>query len=109
MNEAQKITQGLIEMLKTKGRLDLLPEIITELNYEQDLLQQQVVVESAVMLNESDLHELIEIIADKYGFKPQVIKKINPNLLGGIKLKIGDQVIDLSLKYRLGEIKRTIN
>ena len=109
MNEAKMIALGLIEMLKAKEKMHLLPEIIDELDLEQEAVQHQVVIESAVSLSESDIIELISEITDKYGIKPHVIKRVEPDLLGGVKLKIGDQVIDLSIKHKLQQLKRSIN
>ncbi len=109
MEEAQQIAQGIIEMLKVKGRLDILPEVIDELDKEAVLLEHEVVIESAVALKEEDLKYLLDLIKAKLGHQPLVVEKVNPDLIGGVRLRIGDQVIDVSLKYRLDQLKKIVH
>ena len=109
MTNAKQIAKGLIDLLQMKGQLDLLPGVIEELDTYLHSSQQGVLIESAVALSDKDLTTILETIKDKLGFLPEVVQAVNPELLGGIKLKIGDHVFDVTLKNRLAQLKEHIH
>lgn len=107
--EANQISVAVIQLLKVKGKTNLLPDIIELLQREIKLQQHEVVIESAVELTEDELKEFSHSIKNKLGYTPTIVNKVNPELLGGIRMQIGDQVIDVSLKNRIEQLKNTIN
>jgi F-type H+-transporting ATPase subunit delta len=109
MDEVNTITTAILNLLKTKGQLPLLPEIIEELKKEQEVLQQKVIIESAIELSDREISQLAKTISQKLKYQPSIINRVDPDLLAGIRLRIGDQVIDISLKNRLEQIRNTIH
>lgn len=54
--------------------------------------------------------ETIKLLQEKFPFlkKEKIIYKIDPRLLAGVMIKTKDQIIDLSLRNRLIELKKII-
>lgn len=61
----------------------------------------QALVESAVELDPSTRSEVIADLEKKYGSQIQIEFKINPVLIGGMKIRVGSDVWDGSVKNRL--------
>lgn len=62
-------------------------------------------VRSAIALTPSELHNLEEKLAKAAGQKVRLINVIDPDLIGGIVVKIGDTVIDGSVTTQLSRLK----
>lgn len=58
-------------------------------------------VESVVPLTENQLADLTEKMVAMTGKKVDVTTVINPELLGGLVIKLGDRIIDGSVKFKL--------
>lgn len=65
-------------------------------------------VRSAVDLTEKDLANLEGKLARVIGQKVRLIRIVDPNLIGGIVLKIGDAVIDGSVVKRLSLLRKRL-
>ena len=61
----------------------------------------KVTVETVVPLTEAQLSHLTEKLAQKTGKKINLTTQINKELVGGMLIKMGDHVIDGSVKYKL--------
>lgn len=97
------ITNAIIDYLKSRDLLHLLPEIVSDLkNRVTDVSQVQV--ESPVALSAGEKKTLQEILHSKYGVTSSVSFVVNPKLLGGLKIIIGDRVLDTSVLARLNDI-----
>ncbi len=61
----------------------------------------KVTVETVLPLTESELSVLMEKLTIKTGRKVEINQLVNKDLIGGMIIKWGDQVIDGSVKYKL--------
>jgi F-type H+-transporting ATPase subunit delta len=87
--------------------LDSILEIAKDLNYS-DAGVKQVLVESVVALSPKQARALEKILQEKLE-KDLVLKNvINPDLLGGLKLTIGDTEIDSSIRGKIDRLKQKI-
>lgn len=66
------------------------------------------VVTSAVPLSETQRSKLENILELKYGRKISVTNDVNPELVGGLKITIGDDVIDASTLTQLESARRKL-
>ena len=63
---------------------------------------------TAVTLSNSDMEILINNIESKLGKKVNAKNEVDPKIIGGIKLMIGNKVVDGSISHQLKKIKYTL-
>jgi len=66
-----------------------------------DLERRKVTVESAVELDETTRQRVVAGLAGQYGSDLDVQYQINPALLGGLRIRVGNDVFDGSVQGRL--------
>ncbi|UOF91582.1 F0F1 ATP synthase subunit delta [Fodinisporobacter ferrooxydans] len=67
----------------------------------------QVHIESAIALSDSELSNVKEHLTGLQGKQVELITSVNPDLIGGVRLTIGDRVIDASVKTQLEKFRNT--
>ena len=70
--------------------------------------EMEAMVESALPLPEELQTALAEALSKKKGKQVKLKTRVNPDLLGGLVVTMGDQMIDMSLKGRLKEIQENL-
>lgn len=65
-------------------------------------------VASAFPLNEEECTRISEAISARIGKACEIETSLDPQLIGGAVIKIGDSVIDLSLRRRLSELAQDL-
>lgn len=103
-SDASAIVSGLLKYLSSCRRMHLLPEIISRLQSVLNHQNNVVRVISAVKLSPPDQTEILRRLQDQFHFTDSVDFSVDSTLIGGLKVIIGDQVIDLSVKARLDQI-----
>jgi len=69
----------------------------------------EVLVRSAVALTEAEKARLETALARRYGSARSVRYEVAPELLGGLWLRVGDQVVDGSLRGRLQALREQMS
>lgn len=64
-------------------------------------------IETAIPLSDSQVNEMKKIMEKKIRIT-KVLVNMNPEILGGFKLKIGDQIWDESILGKIGQVKEAI-
>jgi F-type H+-transporting ATPase subunit delta len=109
-NKLNELTQRLVDLLCDRRRLNLFKAIEEE--YRNLLRAKKNIVtgtlSSAEALSENQLSELKDKITKKIGKQIELEVKTDKSLIGGYVLRIGDQVIDGSLKGRLQIIEKSL-
>jgi F-type H+-transporting ATPase subunit delta len=98
-----QIADGIIEYLKARKVSNLLPEVIDSLR-SHSKSSTEVRVESAIALTPSEKSELVKTLASKFGVKSDIDYVVNPKILGGLRIIIGDQVLDTTILARLNNL-----
>lgn len=106
--ESKKATADFAEYLKKKGLLKQAPAIMAE--YQRLHNAKHGIVEALVTLtarlDEKDRASLKEALKKKYGAKEvRIEEKVDQRLIGGMKIRIGDEVLDTSLQNSLGQLQ----
>ncbi len=68
----------------------------------------QVIVESAIELTKTQKTDLEKKISTKLT-NPQITYNIDPNIIGGLRIQVGAQVVDLSLKAKLNQLQQNLS
>lgn len=103
----QDVTFEFYNLLARKDRENLLEEISTKFielyNQHQGIIK--VGVTSAKKLDDSQLKELEKNIEESTGKKVEFETDVEEELIGGLKIRIEDTVVDGSVKFKLSQLK----
>jgi F-type H+-transporting ATPase subunit delta len=102
------LTMGFITLLTRKGREGYLPEIVesfvNQLRRHQGITVAEVV--SAVALDAASRTKMLESAKKLAGGEVELVEKVDPTLIGGFVLKVGDRQIDSAIANRIKALKR---
>ncbi|MDN6028947.1 MAG: ATP synthase F1 subunit delta [Lactobacillus sp.] len=104
-------TQNFLDLLLDYGRFNLLLLVIAAFNQLFDQAEGRASgrVTSSVTLTQAQLTELGASYAKKNGLKQVILKNdVDPDIIGGVVLQVGDYVIDGSIKHKLMKIRRQL-
>lgn len=100
--------EEVIRILKTLPRAQAIYAISKFLKgFRRRSGETTLTIESAVPLSKLQLGSIVKRLSGEFVIT-EVVNKINPDLLGGMKIKIGDTIIDYSLEGRMQQIGRMI-
>lgn len=102
--------QNFVRVLGENARFEVLPEIYDEflkLRKEHDKVL-SVVLTSARPIGESEVSALKDKLSAKYGCSVSLSFQIDPSIVGGAILQIGDKVIDASVKTSIKNLSSTL-
>ncbi|RCX19122.1 ATP synthase F1 subcomplex delta subunit [Fontibacillus phaseoli] len=107
-----KLSQPIISLAKLlieRGRTGILPEVLNSYTkITGDALGlADALVYSTYSLNEKEKQEVAKEFGTLVGKKIRVINEVDKELLGGIKVKIGDTVYDGSLSGKLERLEKS--
>jgi F-type H+-transporting ATPase subunit delta len=104
---ASPITTALVSFVVGAGRGRDLPAIIDKLVEDAADERKQAVAEvhSVIPLSDDQRTRLGDALSRATGKQVSVKVVIDPSILGGIVARIGDTVIDGSVRHRLDELK----
>jgi F-type H+-transporting ATPase subunit delta len=107
---AGETTRDFLRFLMERDRLALLPAVVEEFRreYRSDAGIVGVQIKSAVPVPEDLRGRLAAAIERMTGNRVELEAVLDENVIGGVSLRIGDQVIDATLATRLGEIRDAI-
>lgn len=102
---------GLLRTVIENGRLCALPEIAAQfraLKNESEGVA-DAYIESAYALNKREVDQLLASLSKKFpGVKLNPIVTINKSLIGGVSIRVGDQVLDGSVRARLAQMQAAL-
>jgi F-type H+-transporting ATPase subunit delta len=98
---------NLLRAVLDNGRLVALPEIsaqFTRLVNTQSGVS-DAVIESAFPIEGAQLNDVVASLERRFARKLNATVAVNPELIGGIRVSVGDEVLDTSVKARLEQMK----
>lgn len=102
--------QNLIKVLVEYGRLSILPAItqaFEELKaLDEGTLDAQII--AAAQPSVAEVKDLVKRLEAKFGKKIEASVSVDPEIIGGIKIIVGDTVIDASVKGQLQNLAYTL-
>lgn len=104
-------TLGLLSFIVAQGRARQLPQILEQLSQLAADARQSVIAEvrTAVPLDDAQQAELAKSLSHATNKKVTVKVIVDPSILGGVVAKVGDTVIDGSIKRRLDQLKEQVS
>lgn len=102
---------NLLRAVIENGRLEAFPEIAEQFHELKNASEgiADAYIETAFELSQSELDSLLESLSKKFsGLKLNPVVKVNPALIGGVCVRVGDKLLDSSIRARLAQMKTTL-
>jgi len=108
--KASSLTVSLISFLVGAGRARELPEIVNRLVERAAAERQREVAEvrTAIMLDEEQRRRLTAALEKATGKQIELKVIQDPSVLGGVIARIGDTVIDGTVRCRLDQLRESL-
>ena len=102
-------TATLVSQAVSRGQGSVDAALEEFLDVAAEALEETVVtVHTARELSEADQERLAKALSAQYSTTVQLHVVLDPTLIGGLRVEIGDDVIDGSVSNRLDDAKRRI-
>ncbi|HLI51738.1 MAG TPA: ATP synthase F1 subunit delta [Thermomicrobiaceae bacterium] len=106
-NPDQRYVRNLALLLLERGRLGQLPDVVSD--FHSLVLQERGIaiagVTTAVPLTEKEQSELRDRLSKMVGKTIELRPSVDPNIIGGLVVRIGDNLIDGSIRTQLSQLR----
>jgi F-type H+-transporting ATPase subunit delta len=102
--------ENFVRVLAENGRLGLLPEIRSQFEALKDEREGvlEAEVHSAMELSDAQVADLVQRLEKRSGRKVRTKVHIDKNLIAGVKIVLGDKVIDGSVRAQLAALETAL-
>ena len=101
------VTRKFLGLLAANGRTAALGDIIASFEHlvavKKGLINAQVT--TAVPMTQAQNEALASALSGALGKTPQIESRVDPAILGGVKVRVGSRLYDASLKSKLDSLK----
>jgi F-type H+-transporting ATPase subunit delta len=103
-------SKNLLRTVIDNGRLSVLPEIASQFHalVSQRSGVSDAIVYSAFPIEPAQLADVVASLEKRFKRKLDVSVQLQPDLIGGIRVVVGDEVLDTSVKARLEQMKAAL-
>ncbi len=110
LGDVSPLALNLVYLLIARGQLNMVPDIADEYQRYLDSHQgiERAEVATAVSLDDGDKMRLAESLGTLLSKKVIIKTEVNPDLLGGITVRVGGKLLDGSTRSRLEALKSEI-
>ena len=97
-------------MVIDNDRLAAVPEVARQFRVLANEVSgsSDAVIVSAFPIDQAELQQLVATLEKRFGRKLEASVKIDPELIGGVRVAVGDEVLDTSVKARLEQMKSAL-
>ncbi len=105
-----EMAKNFLRTVIENGRLNALPEIAEQFRVLKNAQSgsADAVVYSAFAIDSAALADLAATLEKRFARKLNVAVELQPELIGGIRVVVGDEVLDSSVKARLEQMKMAL-
>lgn len=110
LGETDPLALNLAYLLVDKDRLGIAGDISLQYDSLLDAYYgiEHIEVVTALPLGDDDRERISGQFEEMTGYKVVIDDKVDPSIVGGIKVKIGDTLIDGSVKSKLGALRKNL-
>ena len=94
MEGAHPVSLGFVQVLIDRGRIAELDEVVTAV--------------TAIPLTPELREKIRDKVKAQTGREAEIEETVDPSIIGGLVLRVGDVVVDASLRTRLEEMRRSL-
>ncbi|MDX3893708.1 F0F1 ATP synthase subunit delta [Pusillimonas sp.] len=102
--------RNFIELLVGNDRMLVLPEIAEQFDLLKNRFEGTALAEitSAFALSDAQVQDLVAALEKKFGLKLKPAVTVDADLIGGVRVVVGDQVLDTSVRAQLVRMHDTL-
>jgi F-type H+-transporting ATPase subunit delta len=110
LEDADPAVMNFLEALIERHRMPAIYRIRTEFELLVDKADKRlpVLLTSAVALDPQLVEDLGKRIGEQTGNEIELTSKVDPDILGGIVLRVGNFILDASIRTRLEKLRREV-
>ncbi len=110
MSHASQLSRNFIGMMVSQGLVDLIPGVIAEYQRLLDAFhgRQRALVISAVPLGQQEKSQVSGYLGKLVGKQIVLDTRVEPQVLGGLVIRLGDKLIDGSTRGKLQALKQKL-
>ena len=101
---------NLVKLLAEYGRMSILPNVASAFEAlraeDEGVLEAEIT--AATELSDTEVKTLVDKLQARFGKKIEASVKVAPEIIGGIKIIVGDTVIDASVRGQLQDLAYTL-
>jgi F-type H+-transporting ATPase subunit delta len=107
---ADEIVMNTLQLLIDKHRMPALFRIRRQLDklWEEENRLLPVQLTSAIKLDEGTVKQVRDAIAEQTDRRIDLKTHVDPDILGGIVLRVGNSILDASIRTRLEQLRRQV-
>ena len=102
---------NLLKVVVDNGRLEAVPEIarqFRELKNQSEGVA-DAYIESAMPMTQAEVDDLVAGLGKRFpGLKLTPVVTVNEELIGGVRVRVGDRVLDGSIQTRLAQMQEAL-
>ena len=110
VTDADPMTMNVLDILVENHRLPVLPRLRRE--YERRWREANnllpVTVTSAVELDDSVIERIGDEIGRQTGRKVELTRQVDPSIVGGFVVRVGNAILDASVRNRLDQLRKQV-
>jgi F-type H+-transporting ATPase subunit delta len=102
--------KNFVQMLVENHRLTLLPQIASQFEELKNAREgaADALIISAFPLEDGQLNDLVVSLERKFKCKLKPSVEVDPSLIGGVRVTVGDEVLDTSVRARLASMQSAL-
>jgi len=101
---------NFLRTLIENGRLATLPEVARQYRALKNEAEgvADCLVETAFEMNDGQVNELLGLLTKKFGLRLKPEVKVDAALIGGVRVTVGDHVLDTSVRTQLARMQAAL-
>ncbi len=110
VTDADPVILNFLNLLIEKHRMPVVFRIRAELDrlWEEENKLLPVEITSAIELDKDIVKQLGDRISEQTGRKVELSSRVEPDILGGIVVQVGNAILDASVRNRLDQLRRQV-
>ena len=107
---ADPAVENFLELLVEKHRMPAIFRVRREFDrlWEEENQRLPVTITSAVELDEATVKSIGDAIGAQTGQRIELTADVDPDVLGGLVVRVGNSILDASIRNRLENLRRSV-
>ena len=110
VEDGDEALMNFLDLLLEKHRMPAIFRIRREYDdlWEEENRLLPIQVTSAIELDDSTVKQIGDTIGEQTGQRIDLTSEVDPDILGGIVLRVGNSVLDASIRNRLEQLRKQV-